>query len=126
MKIYQTRQEGRLEDYTSGRNIEIERVKEIYRLFKKHGFKLAGLRSFGKYITEEDVAQKRLLAEEMRANTEKSAQVKRDSAEALAKIPVMSKGVGRSEGQFRKWALLGGSISTAMLGMYVLGRRKRS
>ena len=34
--------EGRFEDYTLGRNIEIERVKEIYRLFKKHGFKLAG------------------------------------------------------------------------------------
>jgi predicted amino acid dehydrogenase len=117
--------EGRFEDYTLGRNIEIERVKEIYRLFKKHGFKLAGLRSFGKYITEEDVAQKRLLAEELRANPEKFAQVKRDSAEALAKIPAMSKGVGQSEGQFKKWVLLGGSISAALLGMYVLGRRRR-
>jgi hypothetical protein len=100
-------------------------VKEIYRLFKKHGFKLAGLRSFGKYITAEDVAQKRLLAEELRANAEKFAKVKHDSAEALAKIPVMSKGVGRSEGQFKKWALLGGSISAAMLGLYVLSRRRR-
>ena len=27
--------EGRFEDYTLGRNIEIEKVKEIYRLFKK-------------------------------------------------------------------------------------------
>ena len=117
--------EGRFEDYTLGRNIEIERVKEIYRLFKKHGFKLAGLRSFGKYITEEDVAQKRLLAEELRADAEKFAQVKRESAEALSKIPVMSKGVGRSEGQFKKWAFIGGSISLAMLGMVVLGRRRR-
>jgi hypothetical protein len=117
--------EGRFEDYTLGRNIEIERVKEIYRLFKKHGFKLAGLRSFGKYITEEDVAQKRLLAEELRANAEKFAQVKRDSAEALAKIPVMSKGVSRSEGPGKKIMLIGGSISLAMLGMYVLGRRRR-
>jgi len=117
--------EGRFEDYTLGRNIEIERVKEIYRLFKKHGFKLAGLRSFGKYITEEDVAQKRVLAEELRANAEKFAQVKHESAEALAKIPVMSKGVGRSEGQFKKWAFIGGSISLAMLGMVVLGRRRR-
>jgi predicted amino acid dehydrogenase len=117
--------EGRFEDYTLGRNIEIERVKEIYRLFKKHGFKLAGLRSFGKYITEEDVAQKRLLAEELRANAEKFAQVKRESAEALAKIPVMSKGVGRSEGPGKKIVLIGGSISLAMLGMYVLGRRRK-
>ncbi|HTP10937.1 MAG TPA: serine carboxypeptidase [Anaerolineae bacterium] len=117
--------EGRFEDYTLGRNIEIERVKEIYHLFKKHGFKLAGLRSFGKYITEEDVAQKRLLAEELRANAEKFAQVKRDSAEALAKIPIMSKGVGRSEGPGKKIMLIGGSISLAMLGMYVVGRRRR-
>jgi hypothetical protein len=117
--------EGRFEDYTLGRNIEIERVKEIYRLFKKHGFKLAGLRSFGKYITEEDVAQKRLLAEELRANAEKFAQVKREAAEALAKIPVMSKGVGRSEGPGKKIMLIGGSISLAMLGMYVLGRRRK-
>jgi hypothetical protein len=117
--------EGRFEDYTLGRNIEIERVKEIYRLFKKHGFKLAGLRSFGKYITEEEVAQKRVLAEELRVNAEKFAQVKRESAEALAKIPVMSKGVGRSEGPGKKWMLLGGSISAVMLGMYVLGRRRR-
>ena len=117
--------EGRFEDYTLGRNIEIERVKEIYRLFKKHGFKLAGLRSFGKYITAEDVAQKRLVAEELRANQEKFAQVKRESVEALAKIPVMSKGVGQSEGQFKKWALLGGTISAVMLGMYVLGKRRR-
>jgi predicted amino acid dehydrogenase len=117
--------EGRFEDYTLGRNIEIERVKEIYRLFKKHGFKLAGLRSFGKYITEEDVAQKRLLAEELRADVEKFAQVKRDSAEALAKIPVMSKGVGRSEGPGKKIMLIGGSISMAMLGMFLLGKRRR-
>ncbi|MCA9959148.1 MAG: hypothetical protein KC443_08940, partial [Anaerolineales bacterium] len=39
--------EGRFEDYTLGRNITIERVKEIYHLFKKHQFQLAGLRSFG-------------------------------------------------------------------------------
>jgi hypothetical protein len=43
--------------------------------------------------------------------------VKHESSEALAKIPAMSKGVGRSEGQFKKWALLGGSISAAMLGV---------
>ncbi len=117
--------EGRFEDYTLGRNIEIERVKEIYRLFKKHGFKLAGLRSFGKYITEEDVMQKRLLAEELRANAEKFAEVKRNSAEALAKIPVMSKGVGRSEGPGKQIMLIGGAISLAMLGMFLLGRRRR-
>ena len=117
--------EGRLEDYTLGRNIEIERVKEIYRLFKKHGFKLAGLRSFGKYITAEDVEQKRSLAEELRNNPEKFAQIKRETSEQLAKIPAMSKGVAQSEGQFKKWALIGGTISAALLGIYLLGKHRR-
>jgi NAD(P)-dependent dehydrogenase (short-subunit alcohol dehydrogenase family) len=34
--------DGRFEDYTLGRNITIERVKEIYTCSLKHGFKLAG------------------------------------------------------------------------------------
>jgi hypothetical protein len=59
--------EGRFEDYTLGRNITIERVKEIYQLFKKHQFQLAGLRSFGAYLTDEDVALNRGLAERLRA-----------------------------------------------------------
>ncbi|MCB0150971.1 MAG: serine carboxypeptidase, partial [Caldilineaceae bacterium] len=37
--------DGRFEDYTLGRNITMERVKEIYKISQKHGFKLAGLRS---------------------------------------------------------------------------------
>jgi hypothetical protein len=64
-------------------------------------------------------------AEELRANAEKFAQATRESAKTLAKIPVMSKGVGRSEGQFKKWALPGGSISLAMVAMVVLWRRRR-
>ncbi|MBI3943850.1 MAG: serine carboxypeptidase [Chloroflexi bacterium] len=59
--------EGIFEDYTLGRNIEMERVKEMYRLFKKHGLELAGLRSHGHFLTDEDIAQRRKLAEERRA-----------------------------------------------------------
>ncbi|NTU85303.1 MAG: serine carboxypeptidase [Chloroflexales bacterium] len=58
--------EGKFEDYTLGRNIEIDRVKEMYRLWHKHGLKLAGLRSFGVYVTDEMIAEKRRLAEERR------------------------------------------------------------
>jgi hypothetical protein len=43
---------------------------------------------------------------------------------APTRIPVMSKGVGRSEGPGKKIMLIGGSISFAMLGMVVLGRRR--
>jgi predicted amino acid dehydrogenase len=85
--------EGRFEDYTLGRNITIDRVKEIYRLFKKHGYQLAGLRSFGKYITDEDVAKKRELAETWRTDPAGFARMQADASEKLAKIPVMAKGV---------------------------------
>jgi len=62
--------EGRYEDYTLGRNIDVERVKEIYRLFNKHGLQLSGLRSHGRFLTEEELAQKREAAERMRQNPE--------------------------------------------------------
>lgn len=63
--------EGRFENFTVGRNIEMERVKEIYRLFKKHSAKLAGLRSFGRYVTDEEIARKRELADDLRQHTKK-------------------------------------------------------
>lgn len=95
--------EGRFEDYTLGRNIEMERVKEIYRLFKKHGFQLAGLRSFGKYITADDVAKKCALAQELRADKPKFADVKRQASLQLAKIPASSKGVRATNNRWQKW-----------------------
>ena len=110
--------EGRFEDYTLGRNIEIERVKEIYRLFKKHQFQLAGLRCFSKYLTDEDVAQKRALAEQLRGDPERFARVKAEAAARLATIPAMSKGV-RGPNRSRKkrgWmAAVAGIISLLFL-----------
>lgn len=57
--------EGRYEDYTLGRNLEIEKVKEIYKLGKKHGFKLAAIRSFGRVITDSEIQLIRERAEEL-------------------------------------------------------------
>jgi predicted amino acid dehydrogenase len=90
--------EGRFEDYTLGRNISVERVKEIYHLFKKHGFQIAGLTSFGKYVTEEEFARKRALAEALRADPAKLAGTQAAAAAALVKIPITSKGVSASNG----------------------------
>ncbi len=58
--------EGKFEDYTLGRNIDMDRVKEMYHLSKKHGLKLAGLRSFDHYVTPEMIAEKRRLADARR------------------------------------------------------------
>jgi len=79
--------EGIFDDYTLGRNIEMDRVKEIYRLFKKHGFQLAGLRSFDEYVTDEDIARKRAIADELRrdpARLQRLIEDARHSREALS------------------------------------------
>src|SRR5690606_3838801 len=84
----------------------------IYHLFKKHGFQLAGLRSFGRYITDEDVAQKRLLAERLREDPELLARTKAEAGAKIAKMPVMSKGVGA-----RRRPRLGWVWAAALLGV---------
>ncbi|MBN1956246.1 MAG: shikimate dehydrogenase [Anaerolineae bacterium] len=47
--------EGRFEDYTVGKNIEIDRVREIEEIAERHGFRLAGLRSFEHPLTPEQI-----------------------------------------------------------------------
>ena len=116
--------DGRFVDYTLGRNIEMDRVKEIYKLALKHGFKLAGLRSFGKYITDEDIAVKRTLADRYRADPALFAQVQTEAQRKLQDIPVMAKGVGQSNGGSRKWMLIGGAVSAAALALIVGAARK--
>lgn len=115
--------EGRFEDYTLGRNIEMERVKEIYRLSKKHGFKLAGLRSFGEYVTPETVAAKRKLADELRADPVRFEKMRNDAAAKLATIPVISKGVSQSTGVSPVWMLAAAAVATA--GAFWLTRQAR-
>ena len=56
--------EGRFEDFSIGRGLQIEKVEEISRLAKKHGFKLAGFRAFDEPITDERIEQVRTLSKE--------------------------------------------------------------
>ncbi len=49
--------EGRYETFTVGRNIEWEKVKEIYRLGLKHGMKLATISGVNGVYTDEDFAR---------------------------------------------------------------------
>jgi predicted amino acid dehydrogenase len=51
--------EGTYESYTLGRDLTVEQVRRIGELAKKHGFKLAGFRSFEKAISEEDIVRVR-------------------------------------------------------------------
>jgi predicted amino acid dehydrogenase len=59
--------EGRFETFTVGRNIEWEKVKEIYQLGLKHGMKLAVISGVNGVYTAEDIARIRELALERRA-----------------------------------------------------------
>lgn len=59
--------EKRYETFSLGREIEIEKVDEISRLGEKHGFKLAGFRSFERVVDEayiEEVLMNMKLAQE--------------------------------------------------------------
>ncbi len=54
--------EGRFENFTVGRNIEWERVREIYRLGLKHGMQLAAVSGVNGVFSDADIAQVRKLA----------------------------------------------------------------
>ncbi len=58
--------EGRFEDYTVGKHITTNQVKEIAQLAAKHGFKLGGFRSFEKPITEEEITRIKTQAQKRR------------------------------------------------------------
>jgi predicted amino acid dehydrogenase len=47
--------EGRCENYSIGNNLEIDKVYEITKLAKKHGFELAGFRGFNRTLDFSDV-----------------------------------------------------------------------
>ncbi len=117
--------EGRFEDYTLGRNISMERVKEIYRLFKKHDFQIAGLRSFDEFITDEDVARKRAQAETYRNDPALFARVRAEAEAKIATMPVMAKGVkASSRPAWMRYGALAAGVAT-LAGALLWLRRKR-
>jgi predicted amino acid dehydrogenase len=59
--------EGRYESFTVGRDIEWEKVKEIYQLGLKHGMQLATISGVNGVYTDEDIARIRELALARRA-----------------------------------------------------------
>jgi hypothetical protein len=59
--------EGRFENFTVGRSIEWEKVREIYRLGIKHGMKLAAISGVNGPFSAADIRQVRKLALAARA-----------------------------------------------------------
>lgn len=58
--------EGRFEDYTLGRELTLEQVEEIGLIAEKHGFRLAGFRSFERPVPEEKILAIKKRAQEKR------------------------------------------------------------
>lgn len=58
--------EERYENFSLGRDIDANKAEEISRLAKKHGFKLAGFRSFDKPISDEQIERIREKAKSSR------------------------------------------------------------
>lgn len=117
--------EGRFEDYTLGRNITMEQVKEIYHLFKKHEFQLGGLRSFARYVTDDDVAKKRALAEGLRRDPNRFLRMQAEAAQTLVKIPPRSKGVLGPNQRPRGRRLVAAVVGASAIAAWVLARRRQ-
>ena len=60
--------EGRYESYTLGKDLTVPQVKEIDRIARRHGFKLAGFRSFEHAVPDEEI-------ERIRSNARRARQV---------------------------------------------------
>lgn len=55
--------EERFENYTIGRQIDLEKTREIAAIAAKHGFEIAGFRSFERQLSDEAIARTREAAE---------------------------------------------------------------
>ena len=85
--------EGRFENFTVGRNIEWEKVREIYKLGLKHGMKLAAISGVNGVYSDADIRRVRKLAlaeRERRALAAAAAVAPPKSAPATAKKAVKS------------------------------------
>lgn len=58
--------EGRYESYTLGKDLTVTQVKEIGEIARRHGFKLAGFRSFEHAVPEEEIERIRFNARQAR------------------------------------------------------------
>jgi predicted amino acid dehydrogenase len=79
--------EGRFENFTLGRNLEWEKVHEIYKLGLKHGMQLAAISGVNGVYSDEDIARVRQLALEAR----KSRSAAQKKAEARKTRPAAKK-----------------------------------
>ena len=76
--------EGRFENYTVGRQIEWEKVHEIYQLGLKHGMKLAAISGVHGVFSDADIARVRALALAARAQASAAPATERPATQRAA------------------------------------------
>lgn len=79
--------EGRFENYTVGRNIEWEKVREIYRLGRKHGMKLAAISGVNGPFSDADIRRVRRLALAARAKRTSRAKLANPGKRGVGRPP---------------------------------------
>lgn len=72
--------EGRFENFTLGRNIEWEKVREIYQMGLRHGMKLAAISGVNGVFQDEDFERVKALAAETEAPTQESEPIQKDGS----------------------------------------------
>ena len=84
--------EGRFENFTLGRNLEWEKVHEIYKLGLKHGMQLAAISGVNGVYSDEEIARVRQLAlAEREARPVSRKKVARKAGPAPRKTPKKKK-----------------------------------
>jgi len=83
--------EGRFEVFTIGRDTEWEKVKEIYKLGRKHGMKLAAISGVKGVYSDEDIANVVKLAKKARLSWTGSSEAKPGKAPKAAAKKVVAK-----------------------------------
>ena len=115
--------EGRFEDYSIGRELELEKVKDIYRLFRKHGLQLAGMRSFDKYVTDDDIQERKRLADELRNDPARLQEMQASARKAMAEgDQKIAKAIDKSEKKQRNQKRLR-IVALVMAPFLVVARR---
>jgi hypothetical protein len=76
--------EGKFENFTVGRNIEWEKVREIYRLGLKHGMRLAAISGVNGVYSDADIRRVRRLALAARAAQARAAEAPKPARRAAA------------------------------------------
>jgi hypothetical protein len=99
--------EGRFENFTVGRAIEWEKVREIYKLGLKHGMRLAAISGVNGPFTDDDIARVRELAlaeraRRARAQARAEARAKKVVAKKVGAKKVVAKTAGAAPPRVRQ------------------------